>query len=588
MTTASGRTAAAGPGGGPGGGPDPARWRAAVFVLVAMALDLVDTSIVVVALPGLQEHLHAGGAALQWVVEAYTLTFALCLVTAGRVGDMLGRRRVLLAGIVLFVVASAACGAAPDPAALIAARVVQGLGGALVVTQGLSTFQVSFPERERARVFGLFGALSGLASVLGPVLGGLLIKADLFGLAWRPIFLVNLPVGLVALAGVARYVRESREPEARRLDVTGVVLVTLALLAVVYPLVQGRELGWPAWSFAVMAASVPLFVVFAVHERARQRRDGCALVQPSLFRQRSFTVGLVLLLFFFAGVAGFFFPFTYYLQNGLGFSAFGAGMAVVPYSLGAMTTSSFSPLAARRLGRVVLGGGVAVMAAGTVAMILTVRHYGASTSTWTLAPSLAVAGLGMGLVASPMVQLVLSGVPQRAAGAASGVLNTVNQLGAAAGVAVLGVLFFGLLSGAAVPGADRALPQLQGRLSAAGVTPRAQQEILRNVRECTRQAGHSSDPERPAAAACRAAVPAGSVPGPAAGRVREAVEAASAASRKEGFSLALSQVLWWETGILGVTFLLTFLLPGRPRPQDEAGPSAAGLPDGAAEEAQAP
>ncbi|WP_405358759.1 MFS transporter [Kitasatospora sp. NBC_00085] len=437
-------------------GLDPRRWRAAVFVLAAMALDLIDTSIVVVALPGLRDRLHADGAELQWVVEAYTLSFALCLVTAGRIGDLLGRKRVLLTGIVVFVAASVACGLAADPTMLIASRAVQGVGGSLVVTQGLSTFQVAFPERERARVFGLFGALSGLATVLGPVLGGLLINADLFGLSWRPIFLINVPVGLVALLGVARNTRESRAPDARRLDVPGVLLVTAALLAVLYPLVEGRELGWPGWTFAAMAGSVPLFVLFARYERAKQRRDGFALVQPALFAGRQFTVGLVLLLFFFAGVAGFFFPFTFYLQSGLGFSAAGAGLALVPYSIGAMATSSFSPLAVKRLGRSVLSGGIVVMIAGTVALLLTVGHYGATVSTPVLAPWLALTGLGMGLVASPMIGLVLSDVPPEDAGSASGILNTVNQLGAAAGVAVLGVLFFGLLGGPDPAGAGAA------------------------------------------------------------------------------------------------------------------------------------
>ncbi|MEU0858925.1 MFS transporter [Streptomyces griseofuscus] len=475
------------------GGLDPARWRAAVFVLVAMALDLIDTSIVVVALPGLQQHLHASGATLQWVVEAYTLTFALSLVTAGRIGDLLGRRRVLLAGIVLFVVASLSCGAAPDAGTLIVSRAFQGLGGALVVTQGMSTFQVSFPDRERARVFGLFGALSGLSSALGPMLGGLLINTDLFGLSWRPIFLINLPVGLVALAGVATYVSDSRASAARRLDLMGVLLVTAALLAVLYPLVQGRELGWPGWSFALMAASVPLAVAFVRYERAKERRDGFALVPPALFERRTFTAGLALLTVFFGAVAGFFFPFTYYLQNGLGFSPLAAGLASMPYALGAMTTSAVAPQAARRFGRVLLAAGAAVMTAGTVALLLTVRHYGASIGTWQLAPWLLVTGLGMGLVASPLVQLVLSGVPGRDAGAASGVLNSVNQLGSAAGVAVLGMLFFGLLAG------------------------------------------------------------------------------------RRSFSTSFSEVLWYETGLLTVTFLLVFLLPVRavlhPAPEDSVPPS---------------
>ncbi|MEU3341742.1 MFS transporter [Streptomyces sp. NPDC006668] len=542
------------------GEPDPQRWRAAAVILVAIALDLIDTTIVNVALPVLQTDLGAGKAALQWVAAAYTLTFALSLITVGRVGDMLGRKRMISIGIVVFVAASLLCGAAQSTEMLIASRVLQGLGGAIVMTQGLSVFQVSFPPKERAAVFGMFGALSGVAAMLGPVLGGVLVNADLFGWSWRPIFLVNVPVGLFALIGVNLYVRESRSPNVKHLDLVGVALVTLALLSLLYPLVQGEQDGWPAWSFVAMGCSVPLFVIFGLYERRKAARDGSALVEPSLFKERSFVAGLLVMLSFFAIISGLFFPFTLYLQVGLGFSPLAAGLATVPFSFGAMITSSFSAVLAIKMGRKVLSIGMVIMGVGMVALIWTINHFGSATGGWDLAPALAVLGLGLGFVISPVVDIVLGGVPVEHAGSGSGVLSTADQLGAAAGVAVIGVLFFNLLAGQAVPGANTALPDLRKELTAAGVAAPAQDTIAANFRACAKESGKNEDAGAPPAV-CRRIVPAGAVPAGQEQRVGKALAKASDKARKEGYAKATGHVLWYEVGVIGLGFLLTFMLP---------------------------
>ncbi|MGW5869062.1 MFS transporter [Streptomyces sp. NPDC055239] len=544
--------------------PDPRRWRAAAVILVAIALDLIDTTIVNVALPVMQSELEASKAALQWVAASYTLTFALSLVTVGRVGDMLGRKRMITLGIGFFVLASLLCGVAQSIEMLIASRVLQGLGGAVVMTQGLSLLQVTFPPKERAAVFGMFGALSGVAAMLGPVLGGILVDADLFGWSWRPIFLVNVPVGVVALIGVAAYVRESRSPRVQRLDLVGVALITLALLALLYPLVQGPESGWPAWTFIAMACSVPLFVVFALYERKKAARDGSALVEPSLFKERSFVAGLLVMLSFFAIISGLFFPFTLYLQVGLGFSPLAAGLATIPFSFGAMITSSFSAVLALKMGRKVLSLGMVVMGVGMTGLIWTVDHYGGDLAGWDLAPALTVLGLGLGFVISPVVDIVLGGVPVEHAGSGSGLLSTADQLGAAAGVAVIGVLFFNLLAGQAGPATDDALPALRSELAKVGVASPGREQIVTNFSACARESGQNTD-EREAPARCRAIVPAGTVSPAQSGPVGKALADAGDASRKNGFSDATAKVLWYEVGIIVLGFFLTFALPKKAR-----------------------
>src|SRR4030095_14407607 len=305
------------------GGADPRRWVALAVVLTAGFMQLVDISIVNVAIPSIQRDLDATYSQIQWVLAGSRLAVAGMLITGGRLGDIFGRKRLFMIGMAGFTLASALCGLAQSPGMLIGSRILQGLMGAIMFPQILSVIQVSFPPRERATAFGLFGATIGLATITGPLVGGLLIEADLFGLQWRPLFLVNVPIRILALAAAARSPLEARAHRALRLDPIGVAIVPAGLLLLVYPLVQGRDLGWPLWTFLSMAAAVPVLVGFAVYERHKKRLDGSPLVDLDLFRQRSFVPGLAVAGIFFMGIPAFFLVFSLWLQIWRGGPGFG-------------------------------------------------------------------------------------------------------------------------------------------------------------------------------------------------------------------------------------------------------------------------
>ncbi|GAA4913081.1 MFS transporter [Streptomonospora salina] len=446
---------AADPDGAGGHLPARHRWSGAVFLLVAIAMIMVDTTVVTIALPVIERDLETTGAQLQWISATYTLAFALTLVTAGRIGDMVGRKRTALLGIAGFVLASAVCTFAPDIATLLTGRVLQGLTGAFIITQGLSILQVAFPPDERATVLGLFGAVAGGAAALGPPLGGLLVHADLFGLAWRPVFLINLPIGAAALAGAALFVRESRSQRPLRLDPAGVALLSAALLALLYPLIQGRELDWPWWTAPVMAASLPLLLLLRIHQGSRHRSGATPLVPPELFRHRSFGAGLAVVLMAFGGAFSLFFVFSIYLQSGLGMSVLQAGLATMASPVATMAVSVFAVRLAVRLGPRVLTAGAALAAAGQAMLVWTVGRVDATAGIWDFVAPMLVSGIGVGLIVAPIIDIVLARVPGAVAGAASGLLNTADQLGIAAGVALVGTVFFTRIADAARSGADR-------------------------------------------------------------------------------------------------------------------------------------
>lgn len=440
--------------------PSQRRWAASAFLLSAIAMILVDTTVVNVALPTLERELGASEAQLQWIVATFTLTFALLQVLAGRVGDIHGHRRLVLIGIAMFVVASAICALAPTVAVLLVGRVLQGAAGALVITQSLSIFQLSFPPGERAAIFSLFGAVSGVSAAIGPPLGGLLLAADIGGLTWRPIFLINLPIGLITLVGALLYVRESRAARPAGLDLMGSAILTAALLALLFPLIQGDSLGWPWWIVALMIASVPLGGLFWRSQRATEAAGGSPLVPPALFRQRSFLVGLTVCLVFFGAAFSLFFVFTLYLQRGLGYSALAAGLTTMAAPLATMLGATVSSALVARFGVRVLTVGTGVAAAGQFVLLAT-ASYGAE-GPWQQVPGLVLAGLGVGLVVGPVVDIVLERVPTSDAGAASGVLNTADQLGVAIGIALAGSIFFARSGAAADVGVAPAAALVSG------------------------------------------------------------------------------------------------------------------------------
>lgn len=415
-------------------------------LLVAGFMNLIDVTIVNVALPSMQAALGASDSQIEWVVAAYILAFALGLLPFGRSGDILGRRRMFIAGIAVFTFGSALCGLAPGMGTLIAARVLQGLGGAMMTPQTLAITPALFPPRERGLAFSLFGLTAGLASVTGPVLGGLLIHADIIGLGWRPIFLVNIPVGIAAILAARRYVPDLPGAPGLRNDFVGILLAALTLLLIIVPLIEGRPLGWPLWSIAMMIAALPAAAVFVWWQHRQFARGAPELLPVSLLTSRNFLIGVALVALLFSGIPGFFMVLALFLQNGFGLSPLQSGLTTLPFSVGVLTAS----LVAGRLGlrwprrRISLGG---ALLAGAMLWLRFVALGGGDTIIWShFAPALLMAGIGLGLAVSPMFQTVLSGVPSRDAGSGSGALQAFQQVGGAFGVAIMGQLFFGRLA----------------------------------------------------------------------------------------------------------------------------------------------
>jgi EmrB/QacA subfamily drug resistance transporter len=413
---------------------------------------ILDVFIVNVTAPSLRSDLGASESDLQWVVAAYLVTYALSMITGGRLGDIIGRRRMFKIGIAGFTAASALCAAAPDPTTLIIARALQGFGGAAMWPQVLSIVQVEFPPAERPKAFGFQGLVQGLAAIAGQIVGGGLIALDVLGLGWRSVFLINIPVGLISLLVADRLIPESRSESARRLDLPGVGLATLALGLVIIPAVEGRELGWPAWTFAAFAAAVPVVGLFIRTERRIAARGGSPLIELRLFETRGFRIGLVsaTTLYF---VISFFFLLGVYLQDGLGLSALDSGLAFTPIAVAFVAASLTGPRLSDGIREYLPQVGATVAGLGLITTIVAIQANGSgSVSAWLLLAMVPV-GAGMGTAVPSLINLVLRAVPPTDAGTASGTLVTSQQIGNALGVAIIGTIFFGQLGSSTSIGA---------------------------------------------------------------------------------------------------------------------------------------
>ncbi|MEV0175764.1 MFS transporter [Streptomyces sp. NPDC050803] len=425
---------------------DRRRWFALAIVMTAAFMDLVDVTIVNIAIPSMQEHAGASDTQIQWITAGYALAFAAGLITGGRLGDIHGRKRLFLIGIGGFTLASALCGFAANPEMLVASRILQGAMAALMVPQVLSIVHATFPAHERGKVFGLFGAVVGLGAVSGPLLGALLTEWNLFDLQWRPIFLINLPVGIAGLILGSRFIAESKAPRAPKLDLVGVALVTLGLLMLLYPLTRGRELGWPLWGYLSMAGALVILVALVVYEKRKTARDGSPLIELSLFKVKSFAAGIAVQTVFGIGLGIFFLVWTMYMQIGLGWGPLKAGLTGIPFSIAVSTAAGISvQKLVPRFGRKVLQTGALVLAAGVLLYIWESGHYGLDIAPWQMALPLVVMGAGMGLIVAPLTDAVLSEVPREHAGSASGLINTVQQMGNALGLGLVSVVFFGVV-----------------------------------------------------------------------------------------------------------------------------------------------
>ncbi len=420
------------------------RWLILIVLLTGGFLMPLDFSIVNVALPAIQKSLGATAAQLQLVIALYAVFYSVLLVTGGRIGDLLGRRQTFIMGLAAFMAASAGCGFAPNITILLVGRVVQGIAASLLMPQILATIRLIFPAEERARAIGLYGVMIGSGLVLGQLVGGVLINLEPFGYTWQAIFLVNLPVGAVTL-GMAMWVLPHLErAPGIKLDLTGVLVLTAALVLLVYPLTVGREQGWPLSTLACMAAALPMLVLFVILEIRLSRHAGTPLLEMRLFKDRAFSVGMTLSLIMYANAA-YFFSYAVYLQDGLHWNALQTGLASVPFSLSFLIGSLAAPRLIDAVGHGAPRLGYAALIVGEATMIGVLLRGGEAGPA--LYFPMALAGLGAGTVFPSVIRLVLQDIAPQYAGMASGALTTAIQLGPAFAVPIIGGVFFRQLAG---------------------------------------------------------------------------------------------------------------------------------------------
>ncbi|NUP46630.1 MAG: MFS transporter [Catenulispora sp.] len=424
-----------------------------LVLLAGIFMTTLDIFIVNVAIPETQRDLGASPAAIQWIVAGYGLTVAAGVITAGRLGDMFGRRKMYALGMALFTAASAACGLAPTAGVLIAARIVQGVGAALLSPQTLAVIGTAFEGAKRVRAFTAYALAMGLAAVFGQLIGGVLIDIDFGGLGWRSCFLINVPVGAVALTLVPRAVPESKAAGRTRLDLPGVALVSGAMVATVLPLIQGRSQGWPLWTWLSFALALVLFGVFGWYQGRLAAADKSPLIDPELFRTKGFGRGIIAQIVFWMGQGSFFLVFALYVQDGRGLDALQAGLIFTPIGAGYLLTSMTAQKVAAKLGRQTAAVGTLVMAVSLADMIVTLNVTGTDGSLLWLIPALVADGAGMGLAIGPLAATAMGRVAPHHTGAASGVVSTVMQVGGAVGVAVIGIVFYSALGSAPTPAA---------------------------------------------------------------------------------------------------------------------------------------
>ncbi|MFJ3461551.1 MFS transporter [Achromobacter spanius] len=408
-------------------------------------ITIFDLFVVNVAIPSMQATLSACFAQINFIIVAYELAYGVLLIAGSRLGDRHGRRRLFMLGMAAFALASALCGLAPTPGALIAARIVQGAAAAMLFPQVYALIRVSFEGHARRRAFGLLGMTLGLAAIAGQVLGGWIVHADLFGLAWRAIFLVNLPLGLLA-CWLGRHMPESTEPSGAAMDWPGAALVSLGLALLLLALIEGPARQWPAWTLICAAASVIALAAFMRRQRQVAARGGAPLVDMALLMQPRFAAGCLVVMLVFSTASAMFLCYALLVQTGFGLDALTAGMIFAPASVGFVAGSMVAPRLVARYGTRAIALAALLYGGATAALMLQTGIAGASLTPWTLLPALVWLGAAQGAVNTPLVNLAMGLVEDRQAGMAAGVVSTLQQVGAALGVSAAGMLYGGALT----------------------------------------------------------------------------------------------------------------------------------------------
>ncbi|MGD0608119.1 MAG: MFS transporter [Streptosporangiaceae bacterium] len=409
---------------------------------MAQFMDLVDSTITNVALVSIQRNLHVSAAQLEWVLTSYLIAFAVLLVSGGRLGDIYGRQRVFLVGVVGFGLASLASALAQNGAILITSRTFQGAFAGIMVPQVLSSVTVMYNKDERGKIYGLIGMLSALAAVAGLVLGGWMITANLWGTGWRSIFIVNIPICVILVIAALIVVPNSRAEHPLKLDPLGMLLSGAGVFLVEFALIDGHSAHWAPWIWGMLAGGPVLIAIFAVQQRAKLARDGSPLLPMPLFKNRGFSSGLVIQTLFWLANGSYALVIGYYLQRSVGFTPFRAGLTIFSITVGAFIASPVTPMLAKKFGKQMVFLGGIIQAIAFVWVISVVNSHGQHLSMWSLSLPLGLAGVGLVFLVIPLLDETLATVAEAEAGAASGTFNTVQQIGSALGIAIAGELFF--------------------------------------------------------------------------------------------------------------------------------------------------
>jgi EmrB/QacA subfamily drug resistance transporter len=417
---------------------------ALITLLFGAFLPMLSFFIINVALPAIGSDLRASSGELQLVVGSYGIANGTLLVVGGRLGDGFGRKRLFLWGLAGFTLMSLVCALAPTVGVLLAARAIQGAAAAALTPQVLATISSVLAGAHRARAMAMFGVAGGLAAALGQILGGVLVSADLFGLGWRTVFLVNVPVGIAVLGAASFLLPETRAAQRLRVDGVGAALFAVTLVLLLLPLTEGRPLGWPVWTWVTLAAAIPATAVFAQHQRRSERSGGAPLIPPSVLRLRPMRIGLVLAVGFFTTFGGFMFVFALATQGEAGMSPLQGGLSLLPMATGFLITSIYGPRLQQRYGAGLIVRGWLVQAAGYALLALVALTLWPDVTPLTMVIPMLVAGFGSGLVMVPLMGVVVGQVPPQQAGLGSGILLTSQQTCLALGAATVGTAYLAL------------------------------------------------------------------------------------------------------------------------------------------------
>jgi EmrB/QacA subfamily drug resistance transporter len=407
-------------------------------------LPILSFFILNVALPSIGADLHASDGALQLVIGSYGIANATLVVVGGRLGDGYGRRKLFITGMAAFTITSLLCALAPNVGLLLAARVAQGAAAALMVPQVLATIAATLTGESRARAIGLFGASGGVAAALGQILGGALVEADIAGLGWRTVFLLNVPLGLVALAAARRLLPETRATHRLPLDLAGATILATTLVALLLPLTEGRPLGWPLWTWLLLIAALPLGIGLGLHQSRLERSERSPLVPPSVLKLRGMRIGLGIALPFFTTFSGFMFAFALATQVGAHLSALEAGLAILPMGVAFLVASIVGPRLETRWGPGIMTRGALIEAVGYLVLAATTWLAWPDINALVLTPGMLITGLGTGFVMMPMFGVVVRQVPVQQAGLGSGILITTQQTCLAMGAAIVGTAYLSM------------------------------------------------------------------------------------------------------------------------------------------------